>query len=127
MNSKEIKEKEGKLKDMIRSSRDQIIQYKSFLENEMAKLDVLEKQYEVYENTLKRYNDDCTEENNNLLKVKNDLAKYEKDLKDLNEIFSTFKCKHKNLNDEFNRQSKIESDLEMEKDKVNRNGLSGLF
>lgn len=126
-NSKEIKDKEDKLRSLIRVTRNEIIRYKSLLENEKSKMDVLEKQYEVYENTLKKYNSEANQEGNNLSKFTNELCKYENDLKDLNDMFSIYNNKHIELNNELKRQAKLESNLEIEENKINRNHLDDLI
>ncbi|KAF9764577.1 hypothetical protein NGRA_0445 [Nosema granulosis] len=126
-NSKDIKDKENKLKALIRVTRNEIIRYKSLLENEKSKMDVLEKQYEVYDNTLRRYEGDINQEGNNLSKFTNDLSKYENDLKDLNSMFSLYSNKNNELNEELKRQGRLESNLQIEESKIDRNHIDDLI
>lgn len=125
-NSQQVVDSKEQVFSLIRITRNEVLRYKNLLENETNKLSMLEKQYEVYEDTLKKYTEDIEQESNKLYRSSNELNKNSIDLENVESLYREYTEKNKQIEEDLRRYEKIADCLDTEEKKVSRNQLSGL-
>jgi DNA repair exonuclease SbcCD ATPase subunit len=126
-NSQKVAESKEQVFSLIRITRNEVLRYKNLLENETNKLGMLEKQYEVYEDTLKKYSEDIEQESNKLYRSSNELNKNTIDLENVESLYREYTEKNKQIEEDLMRYEKIADCLDTEEKKISRNQLSGLI
>ncbi|EQB59766.1 hypothetical protein NAPIS_ORF02660 [Vairimorpha apis BRL 01] len=85
----------------------------------------MEKQFDVYEDTISKYEENVDTGNKNVFLYQNELNKHKSELSNLEKLFNEFSVKNRVIDDEIKKYEKISVCLDVEMKKLELSKSSG--